>query len=949
MQVELQNFRCWKKQSFQFNNKGIILINGTSGSGKSSILNAIYFAITGNGTKIVSYGEKKCCVKLLFDDSDIKEIIRNKSPCRLTVKLKDDSIYEDDEGQKIIDNYFGNNFQQTSYMTQKMIHSFLSLTSIEKMNFLQKYVLDNSDPDNSTFLLKKKCKDKIIELKKIHIEHKSKVNLYENEIIILQKKFNEFLKNHGINIESNSIEEYYKNIEIINYNPLILKELRNNQYVINESFNKYKQYKIKQEEYNNQKQQLFQDINEQQLNKIEIQNKIDYTDYRGDDYFNFLNECKLYYSSNKNYETLIKNIENNCYNILTSINNEVEFYKTQIKLSIDKKNSVYEKLSAVYGDIDYIKNNIEKWNKSTQTIIEYCNYIRDISKKFDINEYNNVSNLDTSINILNIKVEELKINLVEKQEQLNKLKNDWNLKNKLHKCPKCHIYVRINISNKDPNTQKLVEVDNSNFKELNNETYIENVNKLEEEITTLNTKISDKQKEIYNKEIIKKELIDFNTKYDNYKKRINRADNIITKYLEFSLKDVINNFINSTIYQTKINNINKWLDEYNKYDEEINNHETLIKNIQGCSTINICDFLIFDKIKLNEITFIDTLIENIKNYIKNNISNISCSNQSIKKIINEGPMSRLEHSSNRILNETVNFLTKLSVLYKKDSISNKIKPSLTEEEVNLELITQSKNKTSHEHNKEMLEKVKNKITQLNNKVIELNDKLKDIEIFIKNNIDIEDKFNDNEKKINEYYKIEEEYNKYIKIKELYQQWRRLNNEKRIQQYLFDTISNDIVVHEIFLNKINETESIALTQCIDSINYHINDYLEKFFPNESMLVDIVPFKEKTGKNGKQENSEIKPGIDIKVCYKGEEVELSSLSGGEYDRVSLAIMLSFNHICKSDMILLDESIASLDAELTNEILEKLKENLTNKRIIVVAHQLSTGIFDQIINTK
>ena len=153
---------------------------------------------------------------------------------------------------------------------------------------------------------------------------------------------------------------------------------------------------------------------------------------------------------------------------------------------------------------------------------------------------------------------------------------------------------------------------------------------------------------------------------------------------------------------------------------------------------------------------------------------------------------------------------------------------------------------------------------------------------------------------------------------------------------------------MFLNKINETESIALTQCIDSINYHINDYLEKFFPNESMLVDIVPFKEKS-KNGKTENSELKPGIDIKVCYKGEEVELSSLSGGEYDRVSLAIMLSFNHICKSDMILLDESISSLDSELTNDILEKLKETLTNKRIIVVAHQLSTGIFDQIINTK
>lgn len=932
MQVELENFRCWKKQNFIFNDKGIILINGTSGSGKSSILNAIYFAITGNGTKIVSYGEKKCRVRLLFNDGDIKQIIRTKSPCRLTVTLKDDSFYEDDEAQKIIDSYFGNNFQQTSYMTQKMIHSFLSLTSIEKMNFLQNYMLDNSEVDNNIILIKKKCKDKITELKKIHIEHKSKVELYKNEIIVLQKKFNDYFRNYGTNIESQSIEEYYKSLKIIEYNPSILKELRNNQYIINETYNKYKQYKIKQEEYNNQKQQLFQDIDEHQLNKIEIQNKIDYTDYRGDEYFNFLNECKSYYLSNKNYETLIKNIENNCYNILTTINNEVIFYKTQIKLSIDKKDSVYEKISLVYSDIDYIKNNIEKWNKSTQTIIEYCNSVRDISKKFDINEYDNVSNLDICINGLNNKVEELKIKLVKKQEELNKLKNNWNLKNKLHKCPKCHIYVRINISNKDPNKQKLVEVD-GDFKELNNETYIENINKLEEESTLINNEINDKQKEIYNKENIKKELIEFNTKYDIYKKRINRADNILIKYLEFSLKDVINNYNNSTIYQNKINNINKWLDEYNKYDNEINNYETCIKNIQGNSTVNICDFLIFDKNNLNEIAFINSLIENIKKYLSNNTANIGYSNQSIKKTIDE----------------TLDFLLKLSVLYKKDSISNKIKPSILEEEVNSELMLQSKNKITYEHNKKMLENISNKITILNNKIIELNNKLKDIEIFIKENINIEDKFNDIEKKINECYHNEQEYNKYIKIKDLYEDWRRLNNEKRIQNYLYETVSNDIVVHEIFLNKIHETESIALTQCIDSINYHINDYLEKFFPNDSMLVDIVPFKEKSGKSVKIENTELKPGINIKVCYKGEEVELTSLSGGEYDRVSLAIMLSFNHICKSNMILLDESIASLDTELTNEILEKLKDGLINKRIIVVAHQLGTGLFDQIVNTK
>ena len=249
----------------------------------------------------------------------------------------------------------------------------------------------------------------------------------------------------------------------------------------------------------------------------------------------------------------------------------------------------------------------------------------------------------------------------------------------------------------------------------------------------------------------------------------------------------------------------------------------------------------------------------------------------------------------------------------------------------------------------MLDKIKNKTSSINDKIIELNNKLKDIESFIKINIDIEDKYNNIEKKINECYQLEEEYNKYIKINTIYEQWKRLTNEKNISNYLYDNVSDDIVTHELFLNKVNETESIALTQYIDTINYYINEYLEKFFPNDSIILDIVPFKEKNGKNGKTDNSELKPIIDIKICYKGEEVELSSLSGGEYDRVALSIMLSFNHICKSDMILLDESIASLDADLTNDILDKLKENLTNKRIIVVAHQLSTGIFDQIINTK
>ena len=152
MEVEICNFRCWKKKTVKFQDKGLILISGGSGSGKSSVLNSIFFAITGLGNKIVSYGEKKCSVKLTFEEGPIFSIFRAKNPGRLLVSLRNDSneytTLEDEEAQKYIDNIYGNHFQQTSYMTQKMIHSFLSLSPSEKMNFLQKFVLDDTSIQN---------------------------------------------------------------------------------------------------------------------------------------------------------------------------------------------------------------------------------------------------------------------------------------------------------------------------------------------------------------------------------------------------------------------------------------------------------------------------------------------------------------------------------------------------------------------------------------------------------------------------------------------------------------------------------------------------------------------------------------------------------------------------------------------------------------------------------
>ena len=141
------------------------------------------------------------------------------------------------------------------------------------------------------------------------------------------------------------------------------------------------------------------------------------------------------------------------------------------------------------------------------------------------------------------------------------------------------------------------------------------------------------------------------------------------------------------------------------------------------------------------------------------------------------------------------------------------------------------------------------------------------------------------------------------------------------------------------NKILEAESIAIGNIIDTINMHSRGYLDCFFPENPISIQLQAFKE-------NKKTASKPCINIVIEYKGMECDINMLSGGELARVVLAYTLALSEIFNTPILLLDECTASLDQELTNLVFDGIRENFKGKLVLIIAHQIIMGTFDKII---
>src|SRR3990167_4375616 len=155
------------------------------------------------------------------------------------------------------------------------------------------------------------------------------------------------------------------------------------------------------------------------------------------------------------------------------------------------------------------------------------------------------------------------------------------------------------------------------------------------------------------------------------------------------------------------------------------------------------------------------------------------------------------------------------------------------------------------------------------------------------------------------------------------------------------LQNKIINLQKFKQMAIDAECSIMQQTVDSMNGSLADILLMMF-DEPITVTISLYK--TVKT----TQKVKPVVNVAIFYKGCEYDsVLQLSGGEGDRISLGITLAFNMVTGCPILLLDETLASLDGNIRESCLKAIREFTIGKTVMCIAHNDVEGLYDQVIS--
>lgn len=330
-------------------------------------------------------------------------------------------------------------------------------------------------------------------------------------------------------------------------------------------------------------------------------------------------------------------------------------------------------------------------------------------------------------------------------------------------------------------------------------------------------------------------------------------------------------------------------------------------------------------------------------YIRNYKSSHEELNRQLEKLKGDSKYSSTITSFEKSLKQQLEKIQSM----KKDS-KTKYK-EIDEEELRLNIIKQKQNKEKLDTMSNTIKKLKRDQGMLQKQVSEYKEKHIETYKRMRNEAVVEEDVKKHSTELSSLEGKQKEHQENVENIEKYQEYKKNKDTYDLWKQKIDTLEKEetecrklYASATLLREKILEAESIAMLNIISSINSHSQGYLDSFFPDNPISVKLTPFKET--KNGKSITK--KPQINLEIEYKGMEADINMLSGGELSRVILAYALALGEMFNTPMIMLDECTSSLDQELTCVVMDGIREHFDGKLVLIIAHQVVKGQFDQVI---
>lgn len=169
---------------------------------------------------------------------------------------------------------------------------------------------------------------------------------------------------------------------------------------------------------------------------------------------------------------------------------------------------------------------------------------------------------------------------------------------------------------------------------------------------------------------------------------------------------------------------------------------------------------------------------------------------------------------------------------------------------------------------------------------------------------------------------------------LYHQWSQESQrqeEVTERMKLFNKIKTDLVA----------TEHVLMDHVLDSLNVMVESIINDLFPHGDLSVVIRSLTQnKTG------NANLRAEIGVDIEHNGHAISsIKKLSGGEQSRVSLALTLAFSTLGRFPFCILDESLSGLDEEAKENTIAVIRAYAKDKLIISVLHETIEGLYDYV----